>query len=166
MSRSHVYFQRSTGSATRRISSAGSNCSMRPRNACGVRRSRAKSRSRPPTSAVARLFCEYTFMDRRKGHMANDVFFRTVRDAYDLGAREIGNFAGAEPLACKSLESYIATVTNSASNISISRPTVRWPIALGGNGFSMPACGRSNSRSTPVPAKRISRFTAGTISTR
>lgn len=53
-------------------------------------------------------FCAYTLMERPKQHMEIDLFRRLVKEAYDCGAREIGLFAGAEPLTCKSLEDYIA----------------------------------------------------------
>jgi sulfatase maturation enzyme AslB (radical SAM superfamily) len=51
-------------------------------------------------------FCAYTLMTRPKKHMERELFFRLVKEAYDLGAREIGMFAGAEPLACKYAEEF------------------------------------------------------------
>jgi sulfatase maturation enzyme AslB (radical SAM superfamily) len=51
-------------------------------------------------------FCAYTLMSRPKKHMEPALFFRVVKEAYDLGAREIGMFAGAEPLTCKHLEEF------------------------------------------------------------
>jgi sulfatase maturation enzyme AslB (radical SAM superfamily) len=53
-------------------------------------------------------FCAYTVMARPKSHMPKELFFRLVKEAYALGAREIGMFAGAEPLACKWIEDYVA----------------------------------------------------------
>jgi wyosine [tRNA(Phe)-imidazoG37] synthetase (radical SAM superfamily) len=52
-------------------------------------------------------FCAYTLMKRPKGVIREDLFERLVREAFDCGSREIGLFAGAEPLTCKSLESHI-----------------------------------------------------------
>lgn len=52
-------------------------------------------------------FCAYTEMVRTHAIMDPALFKRLVSDAYELGAREIGLFAGAEPLTCKSLEDYI-----------------------------------------------------------
>ena len=52
-------------------------------------------------------FCAYTEMVRKHAVMDPDLFKRLVAEAYELGAREIGLFAGAEPLTCKSLEDYI-----------------------------------------------------------
>jgi MoaA/NifB/PqqE/SkfB family radical SAM enzyme len=53
-------------------------------------------------------FCAYTLMERPKRHMNRDLFRRIVREAYECGAREIGLFAGAEPLTCKWIDEYIA----------------------------------------------------------
>jgi hypothetical protein len=53
-------------------------------------------------------FCAYTKMERPKRHMDRGVFERLVKEAYDLGAREIGLFSGAEPLTCKWLDEYVA----------------------------------------------------------
>ena len=52
-------------------------------------------------------FCAYTEMVRKHAVMDPALFKRLVTEAYELGAREIGLFAGAEPLTCKSLEDYI-----------------------------------------------------------
>ena len=52
-------------------------------------------------------FCAYTEMVRTHAVMDPALFKRLVTEAYELGAREIGLFAGAEPLTCKSLEEYI-----------------------------------------------------------
>lgn len=52
-------------------------------------------------------FCAYTVMERPKRHMKQDLFRRIVTEAYQCGAREIGLFAGAEPLTCKWLDQYI-----------------------------------------------------------
>jgi organic radical activating enzyme len=53
-------------------------------------------------------FCAYTRMIRPHSYMDKALFRRVVSEAYDLGAREIGLFAGAEPLACKWLDEYVA----------------------------------------------------------
>jgi len=53
-------------------------------------------------------FCAYTVMERPKRHMKRDLFYRLVRESYDCGAREIGLFAGAEPLTCKWIDEYIS----------------------------------------------------------
>jgi hypothetical protein len=53
-------------------------------------------------------FCAYPAMKRPHRHMDRELFRRIVSEAYALGAREIGLFAGAEPLACKWLEEHIA----------------------------------------------------------
>lgn len=52
-------------------------------------------------------FCAYTLMQRPKGHMDRSLFERLIVQAYDYGAREIGLFAGAEPLTCKWIDEYI-----------------------------------------------------------
>ena len=53
-------------------------------------------------------FCAYTRMERAHASMDKDLFRRVVEEAYALGAREIGLFAGAEPLAYKGLEEMVA----------------------------------------------------------
>jgi len=53
-------------------------------------------------------FCAYPDMDRPKTVMKPELFRRLVKEAFELGAREIGLFAGAEPLTCKSLEEFIS----------------------------------------------------------
>lgn len=53
-------------------------------------------------------FCAYPMMERPKRLMDQALFRQLVSEAYSLGAREIGLFAGAEPLACKWLEEYVA----------------------------------------------------------
>jgi len=53
-------------------------------------------------------FCAYTVMERPRRHMDRDLFKRLVAEAYECGAREIGLFAGAEPLTCKWLDEYVA----------------------------------------------------------
>lgn len=52
-------------------------------------------------------FCAYTTMKRPKRHMDQALFEQIVLESYTLGAREIGLFAGAEPLACKKIGEYI-----------------------------------------------------------
>ena len=54
-------------------------------------------------------FCAYTTMTRRKQLMDPVLFDRVVREAYQLGAREVGLFSGAEPLTCKKLDDYVRT---------------------------------------------------------
>jgi wyosine [tRNA(Phe)-imidazoG37] synthetase (radical SAM superfamily) len=53
-------------------------------------------------------FCAYPAMQREHGTMDKALFRRVVAEAYQLGAREIGLFAGAEPLAYKGLEEMVA----------------------------------------------------------
>ncbi|WP_233588632.1 radical SAM/SPASM domain-containing protein [Legionella sp. km535] len=53
-------------------------------------------------------FCAYTLMDRPKRQMDPNLFKRLVKEAYDCGAREIGLFAGAEPLTCKWIVEYVS----------------------------------------------------------
>lgn len=53
-------------------------------------------------------FCAYSVMERSKGSMPADFFYKTVKEAYDLGAREIGLFSGAEPLTCRHLEEFVS----------------------------------------------------------
>lgn len=53
-------------------------------------------------------FCAYTLMERPKRHMDRGLFERVVAEAYECGAREIGLFAGAEPLTCKWIDEYVA----------------------------------------------------------
>lgn len=52
-------------------------------------------------------FCAYNVMQRSKKVMDESLFQRLCKEAYDLGAREIGLFSGAEPLTCKNLHLYI-----------------------------------------------------------
>lgn len=52
-------------------------------------------------------FCAYNGMQRKKGIMDEALFQRLCKEAYDLGAREIGLFSGAEPLTCKNLHRFI-----------------------------------------------------------
>ena len=53
------------------------------------------------------LFCAYTLMKRPKRVIDHELFQRLVREAYECGAREIGLFAGAEPLTCRSIEEFV-----------------------------------------------------------
>lgn len=53
-------------------------------------------------------FCAYKLMKRAKSQMDPVLFKRLVLEAYNCGAREIGLFAGAEPLTCKNLVEFIA----------------------------------------------------------
>lgn len=49
-------------------------------------------------------FCAYPAMERPKAFMDRALFRRVVSEAFELGAREVGLFAGAEPLTCRTLE--------------------------------------------------------------
>lgn len=53
------------------------------------------------------VFCAYRLMTRPKGVMDLDFYRRVLREAYRLGARDIGLYAGAEPFAVKRLELYV-----------------------------------------------------------
>lgn len=53
-------------------------------------------------------FCAYTLMERPKRQMDPNLFKHLVKEAYECGAREIGLFAGAEPLTCKWIVEYIS----------------------------------------------------------
>ena len=53
-------------------------------------------------------FCAYPDMVRPARVMDPVLFRRLVSEAFDLGAREIGLFSGAEPLTCKGLEEHVA----------------------------------------------------------
>lgn len=52
-------------------------------------------------------FCAITGMTRKRGVIDRELFRRIATEAYQLGAREIGLFAGAEPLTCKALEEFV-----------------------------------------------------------
>lgn len=54
------------------------------------------------------VFCACRSMRRRKQQIAADLFRRLAREGYDLGAREMGMFAGAESMTCRRLEDYVA----------------------------------------------------------
>lgn len=53
-------------------------------------------------------FCALSTMQRPGRQMDPDLFRRLVKEAYDLGTREIGLFAGAEPLTCKDILDHVA----------------------------------------------------------
>lgn len=53
-------------------------------------------------------FCAYNIMQRSKAVMDVSLFKRLCKEAYDLGAREIGLFSGAEPLTCKNLHHFVS----------------------------------------------------------
>lgn len=53
-------------------------------------------------------FCSHQYMRRKKTQIDPNFFFRIVKEAFELGAREIGVFSGAESLACRRLEEYVA----------------------------------------------------------
>lgn len=52
-------------------------------------------------------FCAYATMSRPARQMDPALFRRLVSEAYDLGTREVGLFAGAEPLTCKDLLEHV-----------------------------------------------------------
>ncbi len=52
-------------------------------------------------------FCAIGKMRRPGRQMEPVLFNRLVAEAYELGAREVGLFSGAEPLTCKHLEEFI-----------------------------------------------------------
>ncbi|MEG3637844.1 radical SAM/SPASM domain-containing protein [Magnetococcus sp. PR-3] len=53
-------------------------------------------------------FCAHRMMTRPKGVMALDLYVRLIEQAYQTGSREIGLYAGAEPLLCKELEQFVS----------------------------------------------------------
>jgi sulfatase maturation enzyme AslB (radical SAM superfamily) len=57
-------------------------------------------------------FCAYTKMTRPSQYIDPELFKSIVKQAYDLGAREIGLHGGSEPLTCKKLEEHIAYCRN------------------------------------------------------
>lgn len=58
------------------------------------------------------VFCAYPKMTR-PGNVIDPGLFRDVmRQAYELGAREAGLYAGAEPLTCKRLDEHIAYLSD------------------------------------------------------
>ncbi len=54
------------------------------------------------------VFCAYPKMTRPSRFIEPELFRRLMKDAYDLGAREIGLHGGSEPLTCKKLEEHVA----------------------------------------------------------
>ncbi len=52
-------------------------------------------------------FCAHTLMKRPMAQIDRSRFERLVKEAHACGAREIGLFAGAEPLACKNIVEHI-----------------------------------------------------------
>jgi molybdenum cofactor biosynthesis enzyme MoaA len=53
-------------------------------------------------------FCAYTKMTRPSNFIDPELFRRIMREAYELGAREVGLHGGSEPLTCKKLEEHVA----------------------------------------------------------
>jgi len=53
-------------------------------------------------------FCAYSKMTRPHQTMAPAFFKRIMREAYDLGTRDVGLHAGTEPFACKHIVEFIA----------------------------------------------------------
>jgi len=53
-------------------------------------------------------FCAYTKMTRPSQYIKPELFRSIVRQANELGAREIGLHGGSEPLTCKALEDHVA----------------------------------------------------------
>ena len=52
-------------------------------------------------------FCAYSKMSRQKGILDFDLYKDLIRQAYDLGVREIGLYSGAEPLTVKRIADYV-----------------------------------------------------------
>lgn len=53
-------------------------------------------------------FCAYPLMERDTGNIDRERLEYWLRDAYRLGARELGLHSGAEPFASKQLEHFVA----------------------------------------------------------
>jgi sulfatase maturation enzyme AslB (radical SAM superfamily) len=53
-------------------------------------------------------FCAYTKMTRPSQYLDPELFHRLMKEAYELGAREVGLHGGSEPLTCKQLESHVS----------------------------------------------------------
>lgn len=58
------------------------------------------------------VFCAYPKMTRPRNVIDPGLFRDVMRQAYELGAREAGLYAGAEPLTCKHLDEYIAYLSD------------------------------------------------------
>lgn len=54
------------------------------------------------------IFCTHTKMKRKVGKMNKDLGFSILRQAYDLGTREVGFYATGEPFLVPELPEYIA----------------------------------------------------------
>ena len=52
-------------------------------------------------------FCAYSKMTRERGFIEEGTLLNIVKQAYELGAREVGLYAGAEPLTYKHLDGLI-----------------------------------------------------------
>ena len=52
-------------------------------------------------------FCAYTKMTRPRRFIEPEAFRHIMKQAYDLGAREVGLHGGSEPLTCKKLEEHV-----------------------------------------------------------
>lgn len=53
------------------------------------------------------IFCANSIMKRKKEHIKSWIVYKTLKEAYDLGMREVGFYATGEPLLNNSLEDYI-----------------------------------------------------------
>ena len=56
------------------------------------------------------VFCPHSKMTRTKRHIDDDLFFRVIQEAYDLGMREVGLFINGEPFMNPKLPEYIKRV--------------------------------------------------------
>lgn len=53
-------------------------------------------------------FCAYSLMERERGNIETQRLEQWLREAYELGARDLGLHSGAEPFASKQLEHFIS----------------------------------------------------------
>lgn len=53
------------------------------------------------------IFCAHKKMHRRKGYCQKERMTRIIKEAYELGTREIGFYLTGEPFLCKDLNYYI-----------------------------------------------------------
>jgi pyruvate-formate lyase-activating enzyme len=53
------------------------------------------------------IFCDNRKMTRKRGFIDKEFLNRILKEAYDLGTREVGFYTTGEPLMCKELPSYI-----------------------------------------------------------
>lgn len=54
------------------------------------------------------VFCAYPKMTRPGQYIKPELFRRLMKEAYALGAREVGLHGGSEPLTCKKLDEHVA----------------------------------------------------------